>query len=47
MRTITLHTIRAVALENYTESNNVKKNVNRTLLGNGGHGKKKCNCRFY
>ena len=39
MRTITLHTIHVGALENYTESNNIKKNVNRTLIGNRGHGK--------
>ena len=37
MRTITLHTIHAGALENYTKSNNIKKNVNRTLIGNRGH----------
>ena len=39
MRTITLHTIHAGARENYTKSN--KKNVNRTLIGNRGHGKNK------
>ena len=42
MRTITLHTIHVGALENYTKSNNMKV-VNRTLMGNRGHGKKKCN----
>ena len=36
-RTITLHTIHAGALENYTKSNHIKKNVNRTLIGNRGH----------
>ena len=45
MRTITLHTIHVGALENYTKSNNMKV-VNRTLMGNRGHGKKKCNCYF-
>ena len=39
MRTITLHTIHAGARENYTKSN--KKNVNKTLIGNRGHGKNK------
>ena len=43
MRTITLHTIHVGALENYTKSNNLNKVVNRTLIGNRGHGKKKCN----
>ena len=37
MRTITLHTIHAGALENYTKSNNIKTNVNRNLIGNRGH----------
>ena len=36
-RTITLHAIHAGALENYTKSNHIKKNVNRTLIGNRGH----------
>ena len=45
MRTITLHTIHVGALENYAKSNNMKV-VNRTLMGNRGHGKKKCNCYF-
>ena len=36
-RTITLHTIHAGALQNYTKSKNIKKNVNRTLIGNRGH----------
>ena len=45
MRTITLHTIHVGALENYTKSNNMKV-VNRTLMGNRGHGKKKCTCYF-
>ena len=45
MRTITLHTIHVGALENYTKSNNMKV-VNRILMGNRGHGKKKCNCYF-
>ena len=42
MRTITLHTIHVDvgALENYTKSNNnYNKVVNRTLMGNRGHGK--------
>ena len=45
MRTITLHTIHVVALENYTKIN--KKNVNRTLIGNRRHEKNKFNCHFY
>ena len=39
MRTITLHTIHGGARENYTKSN--KKDINRTLKGNRGHGKNK------
>ena len=49
MRTITLHTIHedVGALENYTKSNNnYNKVVNRTLMGNRGHGKNKCNYYF-
>ena len=38
MRTITLHhTIHAGALETYSKSNNIKTNVNRTLIGNRCH----------
>ena len=42
MRTITFHTINVLlgALENYTKSNNnYNKVVNKTLIGNRGHGK--------
>ena len=39
MRTITLHTIHVVALENCTKINNIKKNVIRTLIGNRRHEK--------
>ena len=49
MRTITFHTIHVHvgALENYTKSNNnYNKVVNRTLMGNKGHGKNKCNYYF-
>ena len=44
MRTLTFHTIHehVGALENYTKSNNsYNKVVNRTLMGNRGHGKNK------
>ena len=47
MGSVTLHTIHVHvgALENYAKSNNnYNKVVNRTLMGNRGHGKKKCNC---
>ena len=44
MRATKLHTIHLAALENYTKSNNITKSlVNRTLMGNRGHGKNKCN----
>ena len=43
MRTITLL---VGALENYTKSNNIMIMLNRTLMGNRGHGKKKCNCSY-
>ena len=50
MTTITFHTIHVHvgALENYTKSNNnYNKVVNRTLMGNRGHGKNKGSYYFY
>ena len=50
MRSVTLHTIHVHvgALENYTKSNNnYTKVVNRTLMGNKGHGKNKGSYYFY
>ena len=49
MRTIAFHTIHVHVgvLENYRKSNNnYNKVVNRTLIGNRGHGKNKCNYYF-
>ena len=49
MRTTTFHTIHVHvgALENYTKSNNnYNKDATRTLMGNRGHGKNKCNYYF-
>ena len=50
MRSLTPHTIHVHvgAPENYAKSNNnYNKVVNRTLMGNRGHGKKKGRYYFY
>ena len=47
MRAITLHTIHVGALENYTKSKNITKVVNRTLIGNRGHGKNNIYFNYY